>query len=101
MQHILIYTNKWNKYLKIGNREIQTLLKLHMVSPASMCDAERSFSALRRLKTWLSNRMTQRRLNAIMICNILKEKLEELDIDDILKSFINNSFEIRSITFGK
>ena len=30
--------------------EIQTLVKLLMVYPASSCDAERSFSALRRLK---------------------------------------------------
>ena len=72
-----------------------------MVSPASSFDAERSFSALRRLHTWLRNRMTQRRLNAIMICNIHKEKLEELDIDEILKLFINNSFERRSFTLGK
>ena len=70
-----------------------------MVSPASSCDADRSFSALRRLNTWIRNSKTQRRLNAIMICNIHKEKLQEIDIDDILKSFINNSFERRSITF--
>ena len=30
----------------------------------------------------------------------MQDKLEELDIDDILKSFINNSFE-RSIKIGK
>ena len=52
--------------------EIQSLLKFLMVSPASSCDAERSFSALRRLKTWLRNSMTQSRLNAIIICNIHK-----------------------------
>ena len=56
-----------------------------MISPARSCDAEMYFSALRRLNTCLRNSMTQRRLNAIMICNIHKEKLEELDIDDILK----------------
>ena len=56
--------------------EIQTLLKLLMVSPASSCDAERSFSALRRLNTWLRNSMKQRRLNSIMICNIHKENLK-------------------------
>ena len=42
--------------------EIQTLLKLLMVSPESSCDVERSFTALRRLKTWLRNSMSQRRL---------------------------------------
>ena len=56
--------------------EIQTILKLLMVSPASSYDAERSFSALRRLKTRIRNSMTQIRLNAIMICNIHKEQLE-------------------------
>ena len=65
--------------------EIQTLLKLLMVSSSSSCDAERSFSALRIVKSRLRNSMMQRRLNTIMICNIYKEKLEELelDIDDI------------------
>ena len=72
-----------------------------MVSPVSSCDAERYFSALSRLKTWLRNSMTQIILNAIMIFNIHIERLEKLDIDDILKLFINNSFERRSITFGK
>ena len=47
--------------------EIQTLLKLLMVSHASSCDTERSLSALRRLNTWLRNSMTHRRLNVIMI----------------------------------
>ena len=72
-----------------------------MASPASSCYAERSFSALRRLNTWLRNCIMQRKLNAIMICNIHNTKLEELDIGDILKSFINNSVERRSIKFGK
>ena len=53
---------------------IQTILKLLMVSPAISCDAERYFSALRRLNTWIRNSMTHRRLNAIMIFNIYKEK---------------------------
>ena len=55
-------------------REIQSLLKLLMVSPASSCDADRSISALRRLKKWLRNSMTQIRLNAIIICNIHTHK---------------------------
>ena len=69
---------------------MQTILKLLMVSPASSCDTEMSFSALRRLNKWLRNSMTQRRLNSIVTCNIHKEKLEELYIDDTLKSFVVN-----------
>ena len=39
--------------------EVRELFVLLLVSPASSCTAERSFSSLRRLKTWLRNRMTQ------------------------------------------
>ena len=38
--------------------EIQILLKLLMVSPASSFNTERYVSALRRLNTWLRNIMT-------------------------------------------
>jgi len=38
--------------------QVTTLLKLLLVSPASSAEAERSFSALRRLKTWLRSTMT-------------------------------------------
>ena len=55
-----------------------------MVSPSSSYDAERYLCALRRLKTWLRNSMMQRRLIEIIIYNIHKEKLEELDLNDIL-----------------
>ena len=98
MNNIVTHFKAMSNEVGIHFPEILTLLKLLMVSPASSCDAERYFSALRRLMTSLRK---ERRLNAIMICNIHKEKLEELDIDDILKSFINNSFERRSIKCGK
>ena len=48
---------------------ILVLLKLLMVLPASSCSAERSFSALRRLKTWLRSTMTQKRLNHVAMCH--------------------------------
>lgn len=38
--------------------EVEKLVRLLLVSPASSAEAERSFSALRRLKTWLRSTMT-------------------------------------------
>lgn len=38
--------------------------------PATSCTAERSFSSLRRIKTYLRNRMGQERLNSLAILNI-------------------------------
>ena len=39
--------------------EVEKLLRLLLLSPASSCAAERSFSALKRIKTWLRSTMTQ------------------------------------------
>ncbi|XP_041351026.1 zinc finger MYM-type protein 1-like [Gigantopelta aegis] len=41
--------------------QVERLLRLLLVSPASSCEAERSFSALRRIKTWRRSTMTQKR----------------------------------------
>lgn len=49
--------------------QVETLLKLLLVCPVSSSSCERSFSALRRLKSWLRNTMTQTRLNSVAICN--------------------------------
>ncbi|KAL1277341.1 hypothetical protein QQF64_024014 [Cirrhinus molitorella] len=60
-------------------KQVEVLLRLLMVVPASSAEAERSFSGLRRLKTWLRTSMTQTRLNNLAICHVHQEKLDALD----------------------
>ena len=48
--------------------QVEALVRLLLVVPVSSCEAERSFSALRRLKTWLRSTMAQSRLNSISVC---------------------------------
>ena len=48
---------------------VETLVMLLLICPMLSCSAERSFSALRRLKTWLRSSMGQIRLNSIAICH--------------------------------
>jgi len=43
--------------------ELNKLLQIILTVPVSSCTAERSFSALRRLKTFLRSTMSQNRLN--------------------------------------
>ena len=45
--------------------QVDVPLRLLLVVPATSCEAERSFSALRRLKN-----MSQRRLNSVAVCNV-------------------------------
>ena len=49
-------------------------MKILLVMPATNASSERSFSGLRRIKTYLRTTMTQKRLNDLMVLNIPKEK---------------------------
>nr|CAH7739888.1 unnamed protein product [Callosobruchus chinensis] len=66
--------------------EIIKLLKIIMTIPISTCTAERSFSALRRIKTYLRSTMTQQRLNDHMIVHSFRGQ-QNLDSDTILFGF--------------
>eukprot|EP00057_Strongylocentrotus_purpuratus_P004331 XP_003728488.1 PREDICTED: uncharacterized protein LOC100891064 [Strongylocentrotus purpuratus] len=80
-------------------REVETLLRLLLVCPVTSCQAERSFSALRRLKNWLRNTMGQVRLNSATICHVHKHRLDEIDLRLICKEFIGRT-ETRRHAFG-
>ena len=49
---------------------IRKMLIHAMVLPVTSCEAERSFSALRRIKSYLHTTMKQNRLNGLALLNI-------------------------------
>ena len=80
--------------------EVEKFVRLLCVCPASSAAAERSFSALRRLKTWLRTTKTQKRLNSVAVCHIHKSSLEALDLESLLQEFITKC-ENRLTLFGR
>ena len=60
--------------------------------PASSCTAERSFSALRRLKTYLRNSMGETRLSNLALLNIERSYVNRV---------IHESMDLIIDTFGK
>lgn len=79
---------------------VKILLKLMLVCPATSCTCERSFSALRRLKTWLRNTMTQLRLNSCAVCSVHRSYVDDVDITHLAREFASRS-ETRKHMFGK
>ena len=55
--------------------------------PVSTATAERSFSMLRQLKTYLQLSMSQLSLNHAMVLNVHKDKIDNIDIEQIAKEF--------------
>ena len=74
------------------------LLRLALVVPATTCTAERSFSLLRRLKTWLRTNMTQERLNHSAICAMYDDAVLSLDRSELVAEFVCRTAE-RKVLF--
>jgi len=64
---------------------IKRLLLIIACLPISVASAERSFSTLRRLKTWLRSKMGKNRLCGLALLNIHREI--EISIEDIIQQF--------------
>ena len=52
--------------------EVNKLLRLYLTVPMTNATAERSFSTLRRVKTYLRSTMTEKHLNHVIFLNIHK-----------------------------
>jgi len=66
---------------------IVKLIQLLRVIPATSATAERSFSCLRRVKTWLRSTMSQTRLNSMVILHANRLVLPH--VDTVIDEFIS------------
>ena len=58
-------------------------IRMYAVIPATSCSAERSFSSLRRLKTYLRNTMSQDRLSSLAVLHIEREYVNRVLLKDM------------------
>lgn len=79
--------------------EVHKLLRLYQTVPVTTATSERSFSALRRLFTYLRTMMTEKRLNNCMLLYVHKDKTDDLDVTEVAKLFVGVNSE-RSKYFG-
>jgi hypothetical protein len=78
---------------------VEQLLALCLCCPISVAGSERSFSALRRLKTWVRSNMTQTRLSNLALMHIHSDILDTIDVDALVEEFCSRTSERRSV-FG-
>lgn len=77
--------------------EVATILQIYLTLPVTTSTAERSFSVLRRLKTWLRSTMTQERMNNLLLLHVHKTLTDTLDLKQIADEF--SSVNERRIQF--
>ena len=79
--------------------EVCQLLHIILTIPVSSSTAEHTFSAMRRLKTFLRSSMSQTLLNDVMLLHIHKDKVDRIELTDIARQFIQTN-ERRKKFFG-
>ena len=79
--------------------EVEQLVRLLLTVLCSNAEAERSFSALRRLKSYLRSSMNQERLNHLAVMHVHQDLLDIVDQELIAQEFVSKC-EIRRLVFG-
>jgi len=74
---------------KISSSEVCILGKLTLVMPTTDAVSERSFSALKRMKTYLRATTGDSRLNQLMILHVHKDKTDALNLIEVANNFVN------------
>ena len=70
--------------------ELLKVLKIFATMPSTSAQAERSFSALRRLKTYLRSTMGQQRLSSLALMSMEREvvnKVLKINMNDMIDTF--------------
>ena len=66
---------------------LEFLLRIYLTIPITSVSAERSFSALKRIKTYLRNTIRQTRLTSLALIHIEKELSNSLDFNKLIDKF--------------
>ena len=71
--------------------EVCTLLQLIIVMPATNAISERSFSALKNVKSYLRTTMNQERLNNLMVLFVHQSETEKANLIEIANEFVSGN----------
>ena len=78
---------------------VHLLLRLYLTLPVTSATSERTFSALRRLFTYLRSSMTEKRLNNYLLLHVHKELTDSLDLVAVASEFAS-LYDERKKFFG-
>ena len=91
LDRCLQYLTSLSPVMRVFYSEVYILVRIIMVMPATNAASERSFSVMRRLKSYLRSTMGQSHLNHIMLLNIYEEKLDTLELKAVDNEFVRGS----------
>ena len=91
LSSIVEFIKKLSPIQKALIPQVHCLVSLVLVMPATNATSERSFSALRRVKTFLRTTMTQLQLNNAMILFVHRNLTDKINLVELGNEFIRGS----------
>ena len=89
--------------LSVGQRafykQVCRIAHIILIMPATNAASERSFSTMKRVKTYLRSTMGQGRLNHLMTLNIYKDEVQNLDLKIVANEYVRGN-DYRMRVFG-
>ena len=81
--------------------EVVTLVRIFLVIPATNATSERTFSALRKIKTYLRSTMAQARHNHLMTLQVHKDRTNALGLTEMTNKFAagNENVDVYLVNF--
>ena len=80
--------------------EVTKLAKLLLVLPATNATSERSFSAMKFIKTYLRSTTSGNRLSHCFLLHVHCKKTDQLNMIEIAKELVGDN-QVRLQTFGR
>ena len=74
-----------NDFSKTFLSQLDQLLRIYLAIPMTSATAERSFTTLRRLKSYLRSTMTQKRLNHVLL-HTHKDRTDEINVLELQRN---------------
>jgi hypothetical protein len=74
-----------------GFQMVWVAYRILLTIPVTVASAERSFSKLKLIKTYLRTTMSQERLNGLAMISIENEYLDKLKYDDLIEEFASKN----------
>ena len=85
-----------NESAKKSCSSVHELIKLYLSVPLSSATAERTFSVMRRCKTWLRAQTEGNHLNNIMFATIHKQLMDDIDVPKVASEFVGKTEQRRN-----
>lgn len=70
---------------------IDITLRMILCTPSTNCSSERSFSTLKRVKSYLGSISSEERFNSLAIFNIESDLTKKLDYKKVIEEFVHKN----------